>query len=569
MKQLTGFLSLSLATSLAIAQALAPISKQRLREDVRVLSADEFQGRGPGQAGDAKTVEYLAKQFAAAGLQPGGSDGSWFQEVPLRVFERQPAVGITLKTRGGGARSLTAGKDITLSSHNTGHNQVIDAPIVFIGYGIKAPDKGWDNFAGVDLHGKVALVLANDPDFEATPDSPAYGKFDGKAMVYGGRFGAKVAAAQAAGAAAVLVIHEDAAASYPWRQVANGDRIASMEITSTPTQATATTAATPAAPANPANGAGVSSAISGWLQWQVASELLASAGFDLQQLKIEARKPEFHWRNLDGAFFSAEFTMSSHDIVSRNVVARLPGGKRPEEFVLYGAHWDANGKGAPDESGDDIRNGAVDNATGTAELLEVARTFSRGRRPDRTLIFIAYAAEEKGLLGSEYYAGHPLYPLEHTAAVINLDPHVMLGKARDIELVGAGRTDLEDALARAAAAEGMRLEIEPHPEAGWYFRSDHYSFAKRGVPSLSFRVGRDLFVGGLAAGTARSEDYNVNRYHQPKDEFDPKWTFEGTAQETAVAVRIGAEIANSSHWPAWKPGAEFLGIRAGSDNQRR
>jgi Zn-dependent M28 family amino/carboxypeptidase len=547
-KQISGFLSLFLATSLAVAQT-APISKERLREDVRILSGDEFQGRGPGQAGDAKTVAYLAKSFAAAGLRAGGTDGSWFQDVPLRVFERQPTVNITLTARGAAARRLVVGKDITLSSHNTGHNQLIDVPIVFVGYGIKAPDRGWDNYAGVDLHGKLALVLANDPDFEATPDSPAYGKFDGKAMVYGGRFGAKVAAAQAAGAAAVLVIHEDAAASYPWRQVANGDRIASMEITPDP-------------------GAASSSTISGWLQWQVASELLSGSGIDLRQLKIEARKPGFHWQNLEGASFSAEFTMSSHDIVSHNVVARLPGRKRPEEFVLYGAHWDANGTGAPDETGDDIRNGAVDNATGTAELLEVARAFSRGKRPDRTLIFVAYTAEEKGLLGSEYYAGHPLYPLEHTAAVINLDPHVMLGKARDIELVGGGRTDLEAALGRAAAAEGMRVEIEPHPEAGWYFRSDHYSFAKRGVPALSFRVGRDLDHGGLEAGTTQAEDYNINRYHQPKDEFDPTWTFAGTAQETAVAWRIGAEIANSSRWPAWKPGAEFLNLRAASAKER-
>jgi Zn-dependent M28 family amino/carboxypeptidase len=550
MKELTGFLSLLLTTSLAFSQTAAPISKHRLREDVQVLSSDEFQGRGPGQAGDAKTVEYLASKFAAAGLKPGGSDGSWFQEVPLRVFERQPTVNITLKANKIGSKSLIVGKDITLSSHRAGHNQLTDAPIVFVGYGIKAPEKGWDNFAGIDLKGKVALVLANDPDFEAAPDSPAYNKFDGKAMVYSGRFGAKVAAAQAAGAAAVLVIHEDAAASYPWRQVANGDRIASMEIA-------------------PTNGSPSSSAISGWLQWQVASDLLASAGFDLQQLKIEARKPEFHWQNLNGAFLSVDFTMNSRDIVSRNVVARLPGGKRPQEFVLYGAHWDANGKGAPDETGDDIRNGAVDNATGTAELLEVARAFTESRRPDRTVIFVTYTAEEKGLLGSEYYAAHPLYSLEHTAAVINLDPHVMLGKAHDIELVGAGRTDLEDALAQAAAAEGMRVEVEPHPEAGWYFRSDHYSFAKRGVPCLSFRIGRDLLDGGLAAGTARADDYNVNRYHQPKDEFDPKWTFEGTAQEAAVAWRVGAEIANSSRWPAWKQGAEFLDIRAGSDDRRR
>lgn len=234
--------------------------------------------------------------------------------------------------------------------------------------------------------------------------------------------------------------------------------------------------------------------------------------------------------------------------------------------MIYGAHWDANGKGAPDASGDDIRNGAVDNATGTAELLEVARAFASGPRPERSVVFIAYTAEEKGLLGSDYYAGHPVDPLARTVAVINLDPHVMLGRARNIELVGGGRTDLENDLARAAAAEGLAVGPEPHPEAGWYFRSDHYSFARRGVPALSFRIGRDLAEGGLAVGTARAEAYNVERYHQPGDQFDPAWTFEGSAQEAAVAFRIGAELANSARWPVWKPEAEgaALGLQRGS-----
>jgi Zn-dependent M28 family amino/carboxypeptidase len=346
-----------------------------------------------------------------------------------------------------------------------------------------------------------------------------------------------------------LIIHEDAAASYPWRQVANSDRIASMELNWGNVQS--------------------SSVISGWLQWDAAEGLVHSAGLDLRQLKVAARDPSFKPIVLQGALFSVDLEVRVQEVVSHNVLARLPGRSRPSETVIYGAHWDANGKGAPTSDGDDIRNGAVDNATGTAELLEVARVFARGRQPDRSVVFIAYTAEEKGLLGSEFYAAHPIHPLERTAAVINLDPHVQLGRALDVELVGGGRTDLEDDLSRAAASFGLRMEPEPHPEAGWYFRSDHYSFAKRGVPALSFRIGRDLAQGGLTTGTAQADDYNINRYHQPKDEFDPRWTFEGSAQEASVAWRIGAEIADSKRWPGWKSGAEFAPLRAQSDSQRR
>ena len=539
-------LALGMGTQ-ALTQATVPV-KEHIRSDVRELSSDAFEGRGPGQDAEHKTLDYLVERFHAAGLQPGGAAGSWFQDVPLRQFDRQ-SVKVSLNTGKAPAQDLMLGRDLTFASHANGRNQLTNAPIVFAGYGVRAPELGWDSFAGADLHGKVALLLANDPDFEATPGSPAYGKFGGKALVYSGRFGAKVAAAQAAGAAAVLVIHEDAAASYPWRQVANGDRIASMEI----------------APGTPASATAV---MSGWLQHGVAVRLLQSAGEDLARLKVAARDPGFAPLTLRGVALSADLTVTARDLVSHNVLARLPGAAHPEATVIYGAHWDANGRGAPTPDGDDIRNGAVDNATGTAELLEVARLFAAGKPPARSVLFIAFTAEEKGLLGSEYYAAHPLYPLERTAAVINLDPHVMLGRARDVELVGGGRTDLEDELTRAASAEGLRLEAEPHPEAGWYFRSDHYSFARRGVPALSFRIGRDLVDGGLAAGTARADDYNVNRYHQPKDEFDPHWSFEGAAQEAAVAWRIGLDLANAPRWPAWRPGVEYATARAGSDQDR-
>jgi Zn-dependent M28 family amino/carboxypeptidase len=518
----------------------APIAAQRIREDVRALASDAFLGRGPGQPGEARTLDYLVAQFKAAGLKPGGGNGAWLQDVPLTRFDRGP-VAAALTFNGGKAQSLVVGRDLTASSHQVGRNRLSEAPIVFVGYGVKVPELGWDSFRGSDLHGKVALILANDPDFDATPDSPAFGKFGGNAMVYPGRFGAKVAAAQAAGAAAVLVIHEDAAASYPWRQVANGDRISGMQL---------------GAPKS-----GEPGAISGWLHRDVAVRLLRSQGLDLEQLKVAARDPDFRPLPLKRARLSIDFTVKAEPALSHNVLARIPGREQPDEVVIYGAHWDANGKGAPDKRGDDIRNGAVDNGVGAAELLEVARAFAAGPPPRRSVLFIAYTAEEKGLLGSDHYAADPVWPLQRTVAVINLDPHVMLGRARNVELIGPGRTSLEDDLARAAKAEGLRVTPEPHPEAGWYFRSDHYSFARRGVPALAFRIGRDLVEGGLDAGTARSEDYNVRRYHQPDDEFDPKWSFDGAAQEAAVALRVGRGIAAGGDWPTWRPGSEFVGLR--------
>ncbi|HEV3408942.1 MAG TPA: M28 family peptidase, partial [Chthoniobacterales bacterium] len=295
---------------------------------------------------------------------------------------------------------------------------------------------------------------------------------------------------------------------------------------------------------------------------------LRGAKLSLPELKKRARDPKFRAFPIEGASLSASGDLKATPFVSRNVLAKITGASRPNEFIFYGGHWDANGQNGPDKTGDDIRNGAVDNATGTAEVLEIARAFKSGPPPARTVVFALWTAEEKGLLGADYYAAHPLYPLATTAAVINLDPHVVLPAARDIELIGGGRTTLEDDFARAAKAHGLRVTPEPNPEAGWYFRSDHFPFARRGVPALAFRAGRDLHEGGRAAGQRIVSAYNANCYHQPCDEFDPKWTFAGTVQEATVAYSLGHELANSDAWPKWNARNEFKPLRDQTEAER-
>lgn len=527
----------------AAATALPPlISAERIREDVRVLASDAFEGRGPGEGGEQKTIDHLTRSFAAAGLEPGGPDGRWTQAVPLVRLDRLPGATLSL-TVGGAVIPLAVGEEATLALRNVGRTAIENAPLVFGGYGVVDPGKGWDAYAGVDLDGRIVVVLANDPDFEAGQDLG----FEGRRMVLAGRVGTKFAAAAKAGALGVLVIHEDAAASYPFLQVASGDALPGMVL----------------APSQPS-----SMKLSGWLRRDVAVDLLTRTGLELEALKRRARDPAFRAFPMQEATLSASGDLKATEVVSHNVIARLPGASRPGEYVLYGAHWDANGRNGPDAHGDGIRNGAVDNATGTAEVLEIARAFSSGPRPARTVVFAAWTAEEKGLLGAEYYASHPVYPLAKTAGVINLDPHVVLPPARDVELVGGGRTDLEARLATAAAMLGLRVTPEPNPEAGWYFRSDHFPFAKQGVPALAFRAGRDLVEGGTAAGNALVETYNARDYHQTTDAFDPDWTFAGTALEASVAYEVGRALANDGGWPGWNPGVEHGSIRASSDGQR-
>ena len=526
-----------------IAAAPSPISPSRIKADVRTLSSDAFQGRGPGEPGEAKTIDFLVSSFAAAGLEPAGAGGKWTQDVPLVRLDRLPGASMSL-TIAGTRRPIALGQEATLALRNAGAYEVANAPLVFAGWGVVDPARGWDAYAGVDMRGKVAVLLANDPDFEAGRNLG----FNGRALSIAGRTGSKVAAAARAGAAGVLVIHEEAALSWPFSQAASGDALPSFAY----------------APLQP-SALGFSTIV----RHDVAAAILRQLGFDLARLKARARNPRFRAFRLGMATLSVDGATKATPFISQNVLARIRGATRPDEYVLYGAHWDANGHNGADAAGDIDRNGAVDNATGTAELLEVARAFKAGRRPARSVLFAAWTAEEKGLLGAEYYAAHPLYPLAKTAAVINLDPHVVLPAARNLELIGPGQTDLEADLRAAAARAGLRVDPEPSPEAGWYFRSDHFPFAQRGVPALAFRAGRDLVAGGRPRGQRAIAAYNRTCYHQTCDEFDPRWTFAGTAQEALAAYRVGRSIANSTRWPTWYRDSEYLPVRAESAAERR
>jgi hypothetical protein len=536
--------ALLFASLTAATPAPSPISAARIKEHVRILSSDAFRGRGPTQAGEAATIDYLARQFAAAGLRPAGPNGSWYQEVPLVRYDRGP---VTMSAKvGGTSMPLRSGRDVAVSSRILGRTRVIDAPIVFGGYGVVAPQLGFNGYQGVDIRGKVVLVLAGDPDFEAGRDLG----FGGRALALAGRVGEKIAAAQAAGAVGVITIHETAPASYPWSQIGTGDPLPAFGLD---------------------EGGELKSGfgLRGWIRREPAVELLRGAGLDYQELKRRAQAPGFSAIAVPNATLSADFVTTPARVVSRNVVAMLPGTSRANETVLYGAHWDANGENAFDPPADRIRNGAVDNGVGTATLLEVARAFAAGPRPQRTVLFAGWTAEEKGLLGAAWYAGHPLRPLETTAAVFNLDPHLALGAARNVDLIGPGRTPLEGDLARVASASGLRLEPEVNSEAGWYYRSDHFAFAQKGVPTVYFRAGQDLVRGGRRAGQAIVEAYNARCYHQTCDEFNPRWDLAGAAQEGTVAYELGREIANSGRWPGWNPGSEYGRLRDASAKARR
>ena len=518
--------------------ASAAIDPARIAAHVRTLASDEFLGRGPATPGEEKTVAYIAEQFRAAGLQPGGPNGSWFQEVPLvqASIEGTPELSLTVAGR---RQSLTQGEQVAIRANllNQSRVDIRNAPLVFLGYGVRAPERNWDDFKGENLRGKVGIVLVNDPDFET-----GQGDFGGKAMTYYGRWTYKYEEAARQGLAGLLIVHETAPASYGWATVKNSNTNTMFDIVR----------------ANPAE---VHPAMEGWIQRDVAVELLRAAGHDFEALKRRAQTREFRPVALGNATMSASYGVRSATIRSRNVLGRLAGSTRPNETILYGGHWDHLGVGAPDARGDSIYNGAVDNATGIGAILELARVFAAGPRPERSVVFAAWTVEEKGLLGSEYYASNPVYPLETTVAGFNIDALSPTGPARDLLVVGYGQSDLEDRLERVLAAGGRVVARDPHPEAGYFFRSDHFPMAKRGVPMLYIDSGVDLLEGGTAAGEAAGAAYNRDRYHQPADEFDASFNTAGMAQDVLILQRLGTELANSREWPNYRTTSEFRPMR--------
>ena len=509
---------------------------------VQTLSSDAFEGRGPGTPGGEKTVEYIQAQMQRIGLQPG-NHGQWFQSVPMVETTADPATTLAIDVAGK-PHVLKAGNDMVIGTRSGKPEVKIDASqLVFVGYGVDAPEQQWNDYAGIDVSGKTVVMLVNDPGFHAHDDS----LFEGKRMTYYGRWTYKFEEAARKGAAAALIIHDTAGASYGWDVVRSSWSGAQYDLP----------AADDPAPRLPAQG---------WITGEAANALFADAGLDLEKLRAAANQRGFKAVPMD-ATLSLDLASTISRTSSRNVVGLLPGRTHPNEAVLYMAHWDHLGKhdGEADGNGstDTIYNGAVDNATGVAGILEVAEAFAHQQpAPERSLLFVAVTLEESGLLGSQYYVAHPAIPLDDTVAVFNIDAMGVYGRSRDITVVGMGSSQLEDLLKPVAAGQGRTLHAESHPEAGGYFRSDHFNFAKAGVPALYIDSGEDLVDGGTAAGEAAAKDYNEHRYHKPGDEYDPaRWKLDGVMDDLAAVHAVGRTLADGEQWPNWYEGNPFKAKR--------
>jgi Zn-dependent M28 family amino/carboxypeptidase len=509
------------------------ISEATLKDVTRTLSLDEFEGRAPGTPGEEKTLAYLVEQFARAGLRPGNA-GSWFQQVPLVEITARNHEPLTIA----GAR-YTIGQDwVGVSYRETPRIDLDDSEIVFVGYGVVAPEKGWNDYAGIDMRGKTALILVNDPDYQ---QEGLEGTFNGRAMTYYGRWTYKFDEAARQGAAGALIVHDTFPASYGWGTVESSW-------------------SGPQAYAQRVDGGADQTLVNGWVQKPVAEAIARAAGKDLAQLAVAAGQRGFRPIPL-GVSASTGFDNAIRRFASNNVIGVLPGRERPDEYVLHTAHWDHLGRCTANAAGDDICNGAIDNATGTAALVALAEAHAKAGPAARTLVFMAVTAEESGLLGSEYYGANPVFPLARTVGGLNMDALSLAGPARDVTVVGGGKSDLDRYLAQALAAEGRVQTPDPSPQAGYYYRSDHFSLAKRGVPMFYVDSGQDLVDGGRAAGAAWEAAYRERAYHLPDDEYDAGWNWAGVVADLSLFYRLGRTLAETEAWPNWYAQDEFRRIR--------
>lgn len=515
----------------------------RLNEYTRVLASDEFEGRGVATPGEQKTVDYVVSRFQALGLEPGGPDGQWVQVARLSRTQQSGPATITA-TVNGQVRTLERGPQVLVASDRpVDRITLTDVPVVFAGYGVDAAEKGWDDFKDVDVRGKIILVIVNDPDFGAPEGHPVAGRFDGNAMTFYGRWTYKFQEAARQGAAGVLVIHDTPGAGYGWSVLEGSSTAPDFDIVRTNWEAERVPA-------------------QGWIQGDVAAALIGDAGLDYAALREQARTPEFRPVELPGVTMSMNFGQTHANIESRNILARIPGSEHPDETVLYGAHWDAYGRATP-QNGDDIYNGAVDNATGVAALIELAHLFKEGAPPERSVVFAAWTAEEAGLLGAEYYAANPVWPLETTVANINMDSFLPGTEVSpEIVVIGAGKSETDRWVERRATEQGRRLIPDPAPQAGGFYRSDHFPLARMGVPAL-------FAAAGFTGHNAPSRDYVQNRYHKPSDEWTPDWVMDAAAVDVNLLYAVGRDLADSREWPRWNAGAEFEAAREASADRRR
>jgi Zn-dependent M28 family amino/carboxypeptidase len=537
------------AFNTASSEAVEP---KRLSEIVRVLASDEFEGRSPGTAGETKTINYLVETFRSLGLEPGGERGGWTQEVPLLRTQLETPRTLQM-TINGKPRALVQKKDVYISTVNDVQTAAIEnAPLVFVGYGVIAPERQWDDYKGVDLRGKVAVYLINDPDFSAQPDEPVAGKFGNRRMTYYGRWTYKFEEAARQGAVAALIVHDTEGVGYGWPTVIapGGENYALIHADASKAPPTVK--------------------LQGWLEGEAATELFRGAGLDLAALRQQARRADFKPVPMKGVTFTANVPVKTTKTLSHNVLAKITGSEHPDETIMMAAHWDAYGIGAPDAQGRRVRPGANDDALGVAGVIELARVLKAAPRPKRTLVFAAWTAEERNLIGSQAYAARPLYPLSKTVANLTLDILQTAGLARDVLLVGAGQSELEDDLARAAAAQDRTITPETLPERGLFYRADHFSLARQGVPVLLLMAmsgAADMREGGRAAGEKWLTEY-MRCYHETCDAWDAHWDLRGAAQDVELFHTIATELANSRRWPQWRSESEFRALRERSAKER-
>jgi Zn-dependent M28 family amino/carboxypeptidase len=524
--------------------SLPKIDGAAILQRTTVMSSDKFQGRAPGTIGEEITVGYLETQFRDLGLEPGNPDGTYVQKVPLVGITGTEAKPLTI-TKGGETGTMKWKDDVVAWTKHVADGASIDkSDVVFAGYGVEAPEYGWDDFKGIDVKGKTIVVLVNDP---AIPDPADPSKLDpkmfgGNAMTYYGRWTYKFEQGARKGAAAVLIVHETLPAGYPF-SVVQGNLNEKFDLVA------------PDKNMKKAN-------IEGWITLDAARRLFTMAGQDFDALRKQAISKEFKAVPL-GVKASMAIRNKLRTIDSRNVVAKLQGSDPvlKDEYVVYSAHWDHLGVGAP-VNGDSIYNGALDNASGVATVLEIAKALKEARpQPKRSFLFLMVTAEEKGLIGSEYYALNPLYPLAKTAANINIDGVNQWGRTKDISVVGLGASQLDDYLRQAAQEQGRTLTPDPEPEKGFYYRSDHFNFAKQGVPALDPDSGVDYVGRSAEWGKAKRDEYTDKDYHAPSDQVKPDWDLSGAVEDAQLLMAVGYRVANADRMPEWKPGNEFKAKR--------
>ncbi len=545
MKNVLALLMLAVLSNCQSGSDLLPNPEQQIDIDdlskhIRILASDEFEGRAPSSTGEEKTIRYLAQQFRALGVEPGNGN-SYFQAVSLIALTASGDLEIALE-KNGTRQSLKFPEDMVVWTKQIKEQvSVYQSELVFVGYGIVAPEFSWNDYKDTDVHGKTVVILVNDPGYATEEDSI----FNGRSMTYYGRWTYKYEEAARQGAAGALIIHETGPAGYPWEVVSGGWGGKQFDLITEDENAGRCQ-------------------IEGWITVSSAGSLFELAGLNMKEALEAAKFRDFEPQGLK-VQISTSITNQIEKSESQNVIAKITGAERPDEYIIYSAHWDHLGKN-PDLEGDQIYNGARDNASGTAALLELAQAFKAGRPPDRTILFLAVTAEEQGLLGSAFYAGNPIYPVEQTVANLNMDALDIWGKMKDVIVIGYGNSQLDEYLATAAKSQGRKLRPDPESEKGYYFRSDHLSFAKQGIPALYTKGGLDHLHNGEQWTMEQKADHTANRYHKPGDEFDDTWDLSGTVDDIRLLFSVGSELANNQDWPNWNEGVAFKATR---DSQRK